>query len=82
MTEPEMCMGPQKPHPGLRQQNAFKHLTQKRVRSGGLLEFAHFFKWGYEREEKNNARRQFYMSDNSWPVPRQEEYRLIWACAI
>lgn len=63
LTEPEMCPGPQKPHYQLRQQNAFKHLTQKWVWSGGLLAFAHFIEWGDEREEKNNARRHFYTSE-------------------
>lgn len=55
---------------------------RSQIRSGGLLAFAQFTEWGCEREEKNNASRHFYVFDNCWPVPRQEENRLLSACAI
>lgn len=66
----------------LRQQNASaRHRYEQKVRSWGLPASAHFIEWGCEGGG-GIASRHVHTSDNSWPVPRQEECSLIWACAI
>lgn len=84
LTEPEMCTQLQKPHPLTEAAERLQPRYEQNVRSWGLLllAFAHFIEWCCKRVEREEGGRHFHTSDNSWPVPRQEECRLIRARAI
>lgn len=85
LTEPQMCSQPQKPHP-LTEAAERLSPTQVWAESGDgdcwhpLISLNEAVKeW---RGGGGGGRRHFHTSDNSWPVPRQEEWRLIRAHAI